>query len=233
MNGESDAGKGASQEELVRALETFVEVLVRRELDGLRGSVEELDSKLSEQIATEKRETTERIDKLEQDLSARIHEPLARLSETEEAQRKALSDLDERTGQSVADLEQRLEDRIQAATRGLEDRFSLDEQTVKKELNNLTERVFDLRLQVQQQTDSTQHTSALLDKLASLFSGTPRSGVSAAHATASNRASGATASEAGNEAEIDNVLDQVFHTDDPSSEEARPKTVDEVDWTAG
>jgi hypothetical protein len=225
---EVEMGKGVSnepssdQQKLAQALETITEVLVSKKLEAVRGSVTALDTRVSDRFDALQKDSAEALERLKKDLLSRIDEVQGKLDAAEGRQRDAHGELDERTREAHEELKRDLqkaqskaESKIRAAESEMEKNLINKEEALKKELGTLSAGLSAIQLELQDQAQATRNISKVLQNVATVFSGQPAA--QAAFATPSGPGLGAA-----DEAQVDNVLDEMFPPDDPALDTDQP-----------
>lgn len=208
MNEHERTGR-ENRDRVNQALETIVQAVVGEDLDSFRHSVEQLDSDLSRKIESVRKEAGSRLDDSRDELAARVDELGRRLAAVESSQQEALADLEERTERIVGKLTEQLqtteaqaESRTEAARAALEGQLAEADRSYKENLDALARNLATVQLGLQQQMETSERLSAVLNNLGSIFS----QQTSAATAAAAE----AEISEVDDKKELESVLDKVF-----------------------
>ena len=144
-------GEGTDQERLARALDTIAEVLVGKNLEKMRGSIGDLDARLSGEVASLKKKTTESIDGAKKELSSRLDQ-LEKLVSASRAKAR---------------------ERIQTAKKELQADLTAKEEHLQKELGGLAQGLSALQIELHEQMESTSRISGMLSNLGTVLTGQP------------------------------------------------------------
>jgi hypothetical protein len=128
-----------------------------------------------------KKETTEVIAGLMRDLSSRIDGLLDKVAGAEDRQKAAMAEIEERNRRANEALEQRLleaqaktGERMERLQSHLEREIAGKEQHLLEEIEGLSTGLSATRLELHQQINASARTSALLDSMATVLTGSPR-----------------------------------------------------------
>ena len=144
--------------------------VVRGEMDSLKRSVADMETKLGQRLDAEKASMNSAIGDLRQDV-------ISRVESLRQTQQKAIADISEQSKASAASLKGQLEQaREQTNTRtneiktGLEQILSAKEDKLVKELEGLTRNLSGVRVDLERQMSSSGQVSSLLHNMATVFS---------------------------------------------------------------
>lgn len=144
--------------------------VVRSEMDSLKRSVAEMETKLDKRLSAEKASMNSAIGDLRQDV-------ISRVESLRQAQQKAIADISEQSKASAASLKGQLEQaRQQNDTRtnevkvGLEQILTAKEEKLAKDLEALTHNLSGVRGDLQRQMMTSGQVSSLLNNMATVFS---------------------------------------------------------------
>ena len=144
--------------------------VVRSEMDSLKRSVAEMETKLDKRLDAEKAGMNSAIGDLRQDV-------ISRVESLRQAQQKAIADISEQSKASAASLKGQLEQaRQQNDTRtnevkvGLEQILTAKEEKLAKDLEALTHNLSGVRGDLQRQMMTSGQVSSLLNNMATVFS---------------------------------------------------------------
>lgn len=198
-------------EKLADALGTIKEVLIARDLQTVRGSVNQLESRLNNDLDAMRRANSDAVAKLTDDVTARIDSVLEKMAEKEKARDNTRSELEERLRKAITAAEQQLdetgkkaEQRASQLKNELQGTLSKTEEALRRELGGLGQAISALQLELQQQMEQSSRTSALLSNMASVLTGgggAPQPGSADAGPAPMS------------EENVDNALDQMFGGD--------------------
>jgi DNA anti-recombination protein RmuC len=144
--------------------------VVRSEMDALRRSIADIETKVGQRLDAEKASMNSAIGDLRQDV-------ISRVESLRQTQQKAIADISEQTKASAASLKGQLEQaREQTNTRtseiksGLEQILSAKEEKLVKELEALTHNLSGVRVDLERQMSTSGQVSSLLHNMATVFS---------------------------------------------------------------
>jgi ATP-dependent Lon protease len=144
---------------------------VGQEIEGLRDSVGGLEAKLMARLDVDKRETREAVETIRKDV---VH----RIEEMRQSQQKTLNEITEKTKAAVASLRdlvdrtrEHVNERSEEVREGLEQILAQKEQRIAKELDALSSNLAGVRLDLQNQIQSSGQVSNLLENVATVFAG--------------------------------------------------------------
>jgi hypothetical protein len=151
---------------LVRAMQMVTKVLIQDELQSVRQSVTDLETRLDNRFAelkeALKKDLVEIVDKAREELGSRIDPLFETMSEAERFRSEVIADLETQVQkvQSTADEE----------IKSLRERLEEKDAALRKEIEALTEEQAGLRAGAQEQVENSKRLSGVLQNLASVFS---------------------------------------------------------------
>jgi hypothetical protein len=211
--------------QIVQALDTIAHAILGDELQSLRQSIGEQDAKVLERVEAVRKELSEIVANLKNDLHRTSAETRLKLSESEENQQKALLDLGDRTDKWMEGVKKEVHDALRSAGEKLEAAKSATSEQLAAQGKKLEERieavsksVTSLQQELRQQQESSQRFGALLNNLGAVFGATPPNAAATAPPTGvpeAKRDSARPARAAGqggdNQADLDRALDEAFN----------------------
>jgi DNA anti-recombination protein RmuC len=154
---------------LVGAFEAVGQI-VAREMQTVKRSIAELETRLARRFESEKATLTSTVGDLRQDV-------IARIEALRQNQQKAISDLSEQSKASVSGLRSRFEPALEKANHraeevktGLEQILTSTEKKLEQELQALTHALSGVRIDLDRQVTTSGRVSDLLNNMADLFS---------------------------------------------------------------
>ena len=166
---EANENRSKHADPLSGAFDAIAQV-VRGEMDSLKRSIADMQTKLDERLDAEKANMNAAIGDLRQDV-------ISRVENLRQAQQKAIGDLNEQSKASAASLKGQLEQaRQQNDTRtnevkaGLEQILTAKEDKLVKELEALTRNLSGVRVDLERQMSTSGQVSSLLNNMANVFS---------------------------------------------------------------
>ena len=144
--------------------------VVRGEMDSLKRSIVDIETKVGQRLDAEKASMNSAIGDLRQDV-------ISRVESLRQSQQKAIADIAEQSKASAASLKGQLEQaRQQTDTRtndvkaGLEQILTAKEEKLVKELEALTHNLSGVRVDLERQMSTSGQVSSLLNNMATVFS---------------------------------------------------------------
>jgi hypothetical protein len=144
--------------------------VVRGEMDSLKRSIVDIETKVGQRLDAEKASMNSAIGDLRQDV-------ISRVESLRQSQQKAIADIAEQSKASSASLKGQLEQaRQQTDSRtndikvGLEQILTAKEEKLVKELEALTRNLSGVRVDLERQMSTSGQVSSLLNNMASVFS---------------------------------------------------------------
>lgn len=144
--------------------------VVRGEMDSLKRSIAEMETKLDKRLDAEKASMNSAIGDLRQDV-------ISRVESLRQSQQKAIADIADQSKASAASLKGQLEQaRQQTDSRtneikaGLEQILTAKEEKLVKELEALTQNLSGVRVDLERQMSTSGQVSSLLNNMANVFS---------------------------------------------------------------
>jgi hypothetical protein len=166
---ETQTKEASGEDALAGAFEAVGQV-VAREMQTVKRSIAELETRLARRLESEKTSLTSTIGDLRQDL-------IARIEALRQSQQKAISDVSEQSKASVSGLRGRFEPALEKANQradevktGLEQILLATEKKLEQELHALTHALSGVRIDLDRQVATSGRVSDLLNNMAELFS---------------------------------------------------------------
>jgi hypothetical protein len=166
---EAKVEKNRSGDPLGGAFDAIAQV-VRGELDVLKRSIAEMETKLDQRLDSAKAGMNSAMGDLRQDV-------ISRVEGLRQTQQKAIADLNEQTKASAASLKGQLEQarqqndsRTSEVKAGLEQILASKEEKLAKELEALTQNLSGVRVDLERQITTAGQVSSLLNNMAHVFS---------------------------------------------------------------
>jgi exonuclease VII large subunit len=148
--------------QLSGAFETVGKVMVG-ELESLRRSFTELESRLDRRIEAEKQATAKAVDDLGKEV-------LSKIEDLRQNQQKTVTEAIANLRELLQRARDQADDRSKEVKEGLEKILLAKEQKLGNELSDLVEKVAGVRRDLAQQIEAAGSMSALLDNVANVFS---------------------------------------------------------------
>jgi DNA repair exonuclease SbcCD ATPase subunit len=194
---------------LVRAMQMVTKVLIQDELQSVRQSVTDLETRLDERFAGLREELrkdlTEVIDKAREELGSRIDPLFETMSEAERFRSEVIADLETQVEKTQSTADEQI--------KSLQERLDEKEAALRRDLESLAEEQVGLRAGAQEQVENSKRLSGVLQNLASVFS-------ASTGASLQGTKDGIAVSDAGDdEVVIEEFLDQT-----PDGESAEQKS---------
>jgi hypothetical protein len=166
---EKPSSEATADGAVVGAFEAVGRVVVQ-EMETVRQSIAELETRLARRLESERASTTSAINDLRQDA-------IARIEALRKSQQKAITELGEQSKASVSGLRGQFEPALEKANRraeevktGLEQILATTEKKLEQELQALTYSLSGVRTDLDRQVTTSTQVSTLLNNMADLFS---------------------------------------------------------------
>lgn len=165
---ESRENRVQSGDPLSGAFDAIAQV-VRSEMESLKRSIAEMETKVDKRLDTEKASMNSAIGDLRQDV-------ISRVESLRQSQQKAIADIAEQSKASAASLKGQLEQarqqndsRTSEVKTGLEQILTAKEEKLVKELEALTQNLSGVRGDLERQMSTSGQVSSLLNNMANVF----------------------------------------------------------------